>query len=95
MSKLLETDIHTLADTKRFSNSASFARMTLDTVPDEWLECFSRAKTQADWDNVLRCTERARPSVFFAAREACAGRDRRSQRLSESRQRAADFLDSI
>jgi hypothetical protein len=96
MSKLLETDIHTLADTKRFSKPANPTRMTLDTaVPDEWLTCFARAKTQADWDNIIRCTERARPSVYFAAREACAGRDSRSQRIAAHRQRAADFLDSF
>jgi hypothetical protein len=67
--RLLETD------TRRFSESANPTRMTLDSVPEEWLECFSRAKTQTDWDNILKVTERARPSVFFAAREACAGRD--------------------
>jgi len=95
MSKLLQTDIHRLATTRRFSQPANSGRMTLDTVPDEWLTCFARAKTQADWDNIIRCTERARPSIYFAAREACAGRDSRSQRIAESRQRAADFLDSI
>jgi hypothetical protein len=95
MSKLLEMDIHRLAHTQRFSQPASSAAITLDAVPEEWLECFSRARTQSDWDNILKVTERARPSVFFAAREACAGRDSRSQQLTESRQRAADFLDSI
>lgn len=93
--QLLQADIHHLATTRRFSQPASSGRMTLDAVPDEWLECFSRAKSQADWDNILRLTERARPSVYFAAREACAGRDSRSQRINETRQRAADFLDSL
>jgi hypothetical protein len=95
MNKLLEMDIHHLADTRRFSQPTSASRMTLDTVPDEWLECFSRARTQTDWDSILKVTERARPSVYFEARRQCAGRDSRSQRLSESRERAAAFLDSL
>ena len=95
MNKLLEMDIHHLADTRRFSQSTSSSRMTLDTVPDEWMATFERAKTQQDWDNILRCTERARPSIYFAAREFCAGRDSRSQRIAETRLRAADFLDSF
>jgi hypothetical protein len=95
MSKLLQTDIHHLATTRRFSESANPTTMTLDDVPDEWLECFSRARTQTDWDNILKVTERARPSAYFEARRQCAGRDSRSQRLSESRERAAAFLDSL
>jgi hypothetical protein len=75
MSKLLETDIHRLAHTQRFSQPASSAAMTLDVVPDEWMVLFEKAKTQQDWDNIIRCTERARPSIYFAAREFCAGRD--------------------
>jgi hypothetical protein len=70
-------------------------RMTLDTVPDEWMATFERAETQQDWDNILCCTERARPSIYFEARRQCAGRDSRSQRLEESRERAAAFLDSL
>jgi hypothetical protein len=95
MSKLLETDISHLVTTRRFSHPANPTTMTLDAVPEEWLETFSRAKTRTDWDNILKVTERARPSVYFEARRQCAGRDSRSQRLFESRQRAADFLDSL
>jgi hypothetical protein len=44
MSKLLEMDIHRLAHTQRFSQPASSAAITLDAVPEEWLECFSRGE---------------------------------------------------
>jgi hypothetical protein len=97
MSKLREMDIHMLADTKRFSTpheSADFARMTLD-VPDEWLAIFAKSNTQQEWDTILKVTERLPPSIYFAAREACAGRDSRSKRMAAYRQQCADFLDSI
>jgi hypothetical protein len=95
VSKLLEMDIHHLASTRRFSQPARSKPMTLDAVPDEWMECFSRAESQADWDNILRITERCSPSVYFAAREACRGRDSRSKRIAAYRQQCQDFLDSM
>jgi len=69
--------------------------MTLDAVSAEWLATFERTKTQADWDRLMRYCQRMPNHIYFAAVEACAGRDSRSQRLAESRQRAADFLDSL
>jgi hypothetical protein len=95
MSKLLEMDIHQLATTRRFSQSTNPTTMTLDSISDEWVTLFEKSNTQQEWDTILKVTERARPSVYFAAREACAGRDSRSQRIAESRQRAANFLDSL
>lgn len=95
MSKLLETDIHTLADTKRFSKPANPTKMTLDSVPDEWISIFERAKTQQEWDTILKATERARPSIYFEARRQCAGRDSHSKRIAAHRQECADFLDSL
>jgi hypothetical protein len=93
--RLLETDIHQLATSRRFSEPANSTRMTLDAIPDEWLTLFEKSNTQQEWDTILKVTERARPSVFFAAREACTGRDSRSQRIAAHRQQCADFLDSL
>jgi hypothetical protein len=93
--RLLRTDVHTLADSTRFSKPADPTMMTLDSVPDAWMSCFARAKTQAEWDIIIKATERARPSIYFEARRQCAGRDSRSQRIEESRERAAAFLDSL
>jgi hypothetical protein len=94
MSKLLETDIHTLSDTKRFSKPANPTRITLE-VPQEWRATFERATSTEEWDRLLRYCQRMPNHIYLAAVEACQGRDSRSKRLEESRQRAADFLDSV
>jgi transcriptional regulator with XRE-family HTH domain len=95
MSKLLEMEIHHLADTRRFNQPTSSSRMTLDAVPAEWVAMFERTETQQDWDHLLRYCQRMPNHIYFAAVEACQGRDSRSKRLDESRQRAAAFLDSL
>lgn len=96
MSKLLELDIHHLADTRRFSHPASSARMTLDReISSEWIALFEKTQSTSDWDCLLKICERLPNHIYLAAKEAAAGRDSRSQRIAESRQRAANFLDSI
>jgi hypothetical protein len=93
--QLLRTDVHTLADTTRFSKPASPTRMTLDSVPQEWHATFERANSTEEWDRLLRYCQRMPNHIYFAAVEACQGRDSRSQRIAESRERAAAFLDSL
>jgi hypothetical protein len=68
--------------------------MTLE-VPQEWQATFERATSTEDWDRLLRYCQRMPNRIYFAAVEAAKGRDSRSKRLEESRERAANFLDSF
>jgi hypothetical protein len=70
------------------------ARMTLN-APAEWMATFEQATSQEEWDRILSVTERLSPGVHLAAKQACQGRDSRSKRLEESRERARELLDSI
>ena len=94
MSKLLETDIHHLATTRRFSEPVGSGRMALE-VPQEWRATFERATSTEDWDRILRYCQRMPNYIYLAAVEACQGRDSRSKRLEETRERAAAFLNSL
>jgi hypothetical protein len=58
MSKLLQTDIHHLADTRRFSQPTSASRMTLDgEIDPEWTALFERSETEEQWNTIMRCVE--------------------------------------
>ena len=84
----LEAWVKTLEEPRRV--------MTLDyEVPEEWLETFSRATTTADWDQILRVTERCSPAVYFAAKKACAGRDSTSLKIKAHREAVRDMFDSM
>lgn len=71
------------------------ARMTLDTVPAEWMATFEQAETTEQWDQIIRICERLSPATYAEALRRCAGRDSRSKRRQEARERARDLLDSI
>jgi hypothetical protein len=69
--------------------------MTTLEVPQEWHATFERATSTEEWDRLLRYCQRMPNHIYFAAIEACQGRDSRSKRLEESRERARDLLDSM
>jgi hypothetical protein len=95
--QLLRTDVHTLAETKRFSKTTSSARMTLDRpISSEWLALFEKAGDNTEnWDAIIKTAQRFPASVYRAALEACNNRHTAGKRLLGSRENARDFLDNL
>jgi hypothetical protein len=96
MSKLLQMDIHHLADTERFSQSANPTRMTLDQPSPEWLALFEKTgDNEEDWNCIMRVAQRSSLAVYFEAQKRCNNRHTAGKKLLASRERAREFLDSI
>lgn len=67
----------------------------VDTIILELNRVFECAHTEADFDAILTMAESRSPAFYQAALRFVAGRDSRSKRLADSRQRAAEFLGSL
>lgn len=80
---------------KKFSTNRLTSQWSTLEVPQEWHATFERATSTEEWDRILRYCQRMPNHIYFAAVEACQGRDSRSQRKAEARERAASFLDSL
>ena len=92
--RLLETNVHTLASNRRFSQPS--ARTTLDgEIDPEWTALFERSETEEQWNTIMRCAEHLPSATYLAAKAACRGRDSKSKRIAAHRQECADFLDSL
>jgi hypothetical protein len=83
-------------ETGNFSATPRSVMMTLDQPSPEWLALFEKAgDSEEDWNCIMRVAQRCSPAVYFEAQKRCNNRHTAGKKLSASRERAQEFLDSM